>query len=313
MKAAPISPTAPPGGAGAATEGSPRRPRRWPSREQLFPYGLLVPSLILILLVIAYPLVTAIGYSVSGGSLLKPGGFVGLQNFIDVFGADDFYNSVEFSIVFAVCNVIGCYLLGLVLALVLNMDFPGRGVFRVSFLLPWIVPSIVSIVCWRWMLVDDKALVNQIIGLFGVQPIYFLSEERGAIFAVTLVKIWRSFPFMLLSLLAALQTIDRSLYEAAALDGAGRWQMFRFVTFPQIKGLSIVLCMMMTIWSVNDFETPFLLTGGGPARATESLILLAYRYTFVRNNVGFGSAVAMITLVVLMTLVFMILRRQKGK
>ena len=295
----------------ASTPAAPRR--RWISREELFPYGMLVPSLILIALVIVYPLFTAIDYSLSGGSLLKPGGFVGLKNFIDVFGADDFFNSVEFSLVFAVCNVIGCYLLGLALALLVNMDVPGRGVFRVAFLLPWIVPSIVSIVCWRWMLSDEKALVNQIIGFFGAGPIYFLSDERGAVFAVTLVKIWRSFPFMLLSLLAALQTIDRSLYEAAAIDGANRWQMFRFITVPQIKSLSIVVCMMMTIWSVNDFETPFLLTQGGPARATESLILLAYRYTFVRNNVGFGSAVSMITLVVLMTLVFLILRRQKGK
>lgn len=287
--------------------------RRWPSRYELFPYGLLVPSLILIALVIAYPLVTAIDYSLSSGSLLKPGSFVGLKNFIDVFGSDDFLNSVEFSVIFAVCNVIGCYLVGLALALLMNMDFPGRGALRVGFLLPWIVPSIVSIVCWRWMLADDRALVNQIIGFFGMEPVYFLSDEHGAIFAVTVVKIWRSFPFMLLSLLAALQTIDRSLYEAAAIDGANRWQMFRYITMPQIKSLSIVLCMMMTIWSVNDFETPFLLTQGGPSRATESLILLAYRYTFVRNNVGFGSAVAMIALVVLMTLVFFILRRQRGK
>jgi ABC-type sugar transport system permease subunit len=287
--------------------------RRWRSRDALFPYGLLVPSLILIALVIAYPLVTAVGYSFSGGSLLKPGGWVGLKNFIDVFSADDFLNSIEFSVIFAVCNVVGCYLVGLGLALLMNMDFPGRGACRVSFLLPWIVPSIVSIVCWRWMLADDKAIVNQIIGVFGMRPIYFLSDEHGAIFAVTVVKIWRSFPFMLLSLLAALQSIDRSLYEAAAIDGASRRQMFCYITAPQIKSLSIVLCMMMTIWSVNDFETPFLLTQGGPARATESLILLAYRYTFVRNNVGFGSAVAMITLVILMTLVFFILHRQMRK
>jgi multiple sugar transport system permease protein len=282
-----------------------------PTSEDLFPYGLLLPSLILIALVIAYPLISAIGYSVSGGSLLKPGAYVGLKNFIDLFHAEDFYNSVEFSLVFAFFNVIGCYLLGLALALLMNIDFPGRGVFRVALLLPWIVPSIVSIVCWRWMLGDEHALANQLITFFGGSPVYFLSDERSAVFAVTMVKIWRSFPFMLLSLLAALQTIDRSLYEAAGLDGAGRWQMFRYITLPQIKTLSIVLCMMMTIWSVNDFETPFLLTQGGPGKATESMILLAYRYTFVRNNIGLGSAVSMLTLVFLMTLVALILRRRK--
>ncbi|WP_010109941.1 carbohydrate ABC transporter permease [Verminephrobacter aporrectodeae] len=290
-----------------------QRRRPWPTRKELFPYALLVPSLLLICLVIAYPLLSAIGYSLSGGSLLKPGGFVGLKNFIDLFAAKDFYNSIEFSLVFAIGNVLGCYAIGLCLALIMNLDFPGRGACRVAFLLPWIVPGIVSIVCWRWMLADEHALVNQFLSLLGMDPIYFLSDERSAVFAVTMVKIWRSFPFMLLSLLAALQSIDRSLYEAAELDGASRWQGFRYVTMPQIKNLSVVLCMMMTIWSINDFETPFLLTQGGPAKATESMILLAYRYTFVRNNMGLGSAVSLVTLLFLMSLVILILHRQKER
>jgi multiple sugar transport system permease protein len=281
-------------------------------RQQIFPYALLLPSLLLIALVIAYPLVSAIGYSVSGGNLLKPGGFVGLENFTKLFAAEDFYNSIEFSLVFALFNVMGCYSLGLAIALLMNQDFPGRSALRVSMLLPWIVPSIVSIVCWRWMLADEQALVNQVITFFGLEPVYFLSTDRGAVFAVTVVKIWRSFPFMMLSLLAALQSIDRNLYEAAGIDGATRWQKFIYITMPQIKNLSIVLCMMMTIWSVNDFETPYLLTGGGPAKATESMILLAYRYTFVRNNIGMGTAVSLLTLVFLMSLVVIILRRQRN-
>ena len=103
---------------------------------------------------------------------------------------------------------------------------------------------------------------------------------------VIAVKIWRSFPFMMLSLLAALQGIDRALYEAAAIDGASRWQNFLHITLPQLRNVSIVLCILMTIWTINDFETPFLITGGGPSNATENLILLAYRYTFARNQVG---------------------------
>jgi multiple sugar transport system permease protein len=97
---------------------------------------------------------------------------------------------------------------------------------------------------------------------------------------------------MMMSLLAAIQGIDRTLYEAADLDGASRWQAFRFVTLPQLKNISIVLCILMTIWTVNDFETPWLLTEGGPSNSTENLVLKAYKYTFVRNRLGTGAAMS---------------------
>jgi len=116
---------------------------------------------------------------------------------------------------------------------------------------------------------------------------------------------------MLLSLLAALQTIDRTLYEAAVMDGAGFWQSFRHITLPAISGVSIVLCLLMTIWTVNDFDTPWLLAQGGPANATENLVVLAYRYTFARNNVGMGAAVSFLTLVFLMVLFAIVLRIQR--
>ncbi len=142
-------------------------------------------------------------------------------------------------------------------------------------------------------------------------PVYFLSDSRWAVVSVIVIKIWRSFPFMMLSLLAALQGIDQSLYEAAEMDGASRRQAFLYVTLPQLKDISIVLCLLMTIWTVNDFDTPWLLTQGGPANATENLILLAYRYTFGRNNVGLGSATSFITLLLLMVLVVILLRRRR--
>ena len=127
------------------------------------------------------------------------------------------------------------------------------------------------------------------------------------------IKIWRSFPFMMLSLLAAVQGIDRSLYEAAEIDGATPWQSFLQITMPQLKDISIVLCLLMTIWTVNDFDTPWLLTQGGPASATENLVLLAYRYTFGRNNVGLGFATSFVTLIILMVLVVVLLRRQRER
>jgi len=282
-------------------------PRR---RIDLLPYALFLPSVALILLIVLYPLLTGFYYSLNDGSLLKAGAFVGLANYRELLSMPDFRHSLSFSALFALCSVFGSYVIGLGLALLLNRDVPGRGFFRVALLLPWIIPSIVSIVSWRWMIADQNGLVNVALERLGFGPIYFLSTGNWAIFSVILIKIWRSFPFMMVSCLAALQSIDRDLYEAAEIDGAGRWQSFRDITLPQISGISVVMWILMTIWSVNDFETPWLLTQGGPSNATENLIILAYKYTFARNDVGIGSSIAVVSLVILMVLALLLLRRQ---
>ncbi|MDM9620490.1 sugar ABC transporter permease [Rhizobium sp. S96] len=274
---------------------------------------LLAPSILLIAVVIAYPMTQGLLYSFTNGSLLKPGKFVGFQNYAKLLSEPTFWHSLRFSLLFAVANIAGCYTLGLGLALLLQRDFPLRGLFRVLLLLPWIVPSLVAIVSWRWLMNDEHALFNQIITAFGGDPVFFLSNSNWAIVMVILIKIWRSFPFMLLSLLAALQTIDRTLYEAAEIDGATRWQSFWHVTMPAIRGISVVLCLLMTIWTVNDFDTPWLLAQGGPANATENLVVLAYRYTFARNDVGMGATVSFVTLGMLLVIFAVILRLQREK
>ncbi|WP_246647874.1 carbohydrate ABC transporter permease [Rhizobium laguerreae] len=274
---------------------------------------LLLPSLILMFVVIGYPMIQGFWYSFTNGSLLKAGKFVGLRNYGNLLSDPSFWHALRFSLYFAIANIVGCYSLGLGLALLLQKDFPGRALFRVLLLLPWIVPSLVAIVSWRWMINDDKALFNQIIVFFGGDPVYFLSSSNWTIAMVIIIKIWRSFPFMLLSLLAALQTIDRTLYEAADIDGATKWQSFRHVTMPAISGISVVLCLLMTVWTVNDFDTPWLLAQGGPANATENLVVLAYRYTFARNDVGMGAAVSFVTLAILMVIFTVVLRLQREK
>jgi ABC-type sugar transport system permease subunit len=287
---------------------TPTRPRR---RFDTFPFLLLLPSALLIALINIYPFATGFYYSLQNGTLLQSGQFVGLANFVRLFTMPEFLNALRFSAIFAVFSVFGSWVVGLLLALLLNQEIPGRGFFRVALLLPWIIPSIVSIVSWRWMIGDQTGLVNVALGLFGIKPIYFLSTGSWATFSVIIVKIWRSFPFMLLSLLAALQTINRESYEAASIDGAGSWQAFRFITLPQLMPISIVLWILMTIWSVNDFETPWLLTQGGPSNATENLSVLAYRYTFNLNNVGIGAAISFFTMLMLMIFAIFLLRRQR--
>jgi multiple sugar transport system permease protein len=278
---------------------------------QWLPYLLLLPSLAVICVIELYPFITGVSYSLHKGNLLSTGVFVGLQNYQRLFSSPDFYHSLWFSFLFALFNVVFSYLIGLALALFLNLDFPGRGLCRVLLLLPWIVPAVVSIVSWKWLIADRGGLVNILLGDLRLGPIYFLSQSGWAMVAVIVIKIWRSFPFMMLSLLAALQVIDKSLYEAAKIDGANSWERLWHITMPHLKNISIIQAILMVIWSINDFETPFLLTQGGPSNATENLILLAYRYTFGRNDVGLGSAVALLTLVILMVLATLIMRQQR--
>lgn len=294
------------GSSNLAIEPSPSKPG-W-VRIDTFPYLLLVPSIILIALIELYPFLTGLVYSFQNGSLLTSGTFIGLQNYLSTFTDPEFRYSVFFSAIFAVFSVAGSYLLGLGLALLLVKSFPLRGLFRVLLIIPWILSSIVTIVSWRWMIQDQHGTINVLLGWFHLGPIFFLSDTHWAVVSVIVIKIWRSFPFMMISLIAALQTIDASLYEAARIDGAGRWAAFRSVTFPSIQNISIILWILMTIWSVNDFETPFLLTQGGPSNATESLMILAYKDTFARNTVGSGAAVAFISLIILMILAIAMMR-----
>lgn len=275
------------------------------------PYLFLAPSAFLLVVVIGYPLVTGVLYSLNDGSLLQHGAFIGLGNYRDLPTMPDFRNALLFSAIFALFSVAGSYLIGLGLALLLDQDVPGRGVFRVVLLIPWIIPSIVSIVSWRWIISDQQGLVNVVLRQVGLRPILFLSTANWAVVSVIAIKVWRSFPFMMISILAALQAIDHTLYEAAQMDGAGRWTTFRSITFPHIRTISIVTWILMTIWCFNDFETIWLLTGGGPSNATENLLVLAYKYTFVRNKVGIGSSIAVVSLVILMALAVFLLRKQE--
>ncbi|MCZ8515486.1 sugar ABC transporter permease [Paenibacillus filicis] len=279
-------------------------------KVDLLPIYYLLPSLLLIVLINFYPFLSGLFYSLSDGSLVKQGSFVGLANYVRLFGMPDFGHSLVFSAIFAFFSVIGSYVIGLGLAVLLNKDFPGRGFFRVALLVPWIVPSIVSIISWRWMLGAQEGLVNTFLVWLGLEPVLFLANEKWAIFTVCLIKIWRSFPFMMVSCLAGLQSIDSALYESAAIDGAGRWKSFVYITLPQLKSISIVCWILMTIWSFNDFDTIWLLTQGGPANATENLIILAYKYTFTKNDVGTGSAMAIIALIILMMLATLFLKNQ---
>jgi ABC-type sugar transport system permease subunit len=278
-------------------------------RDRLLSINLALPSILLLGAIQAYPMVQGVLYSFQKGKVAKPNqGWIGFANYATVFEDPDFWRAVRFSIVFAVGGVVGSYLLGLGLALLLVRNIPLRGFLRVGFIVPWVIPPVVGMTSLRWMMQDQYGAVNQVLSWFGVDTIYFFNSPGWTAVASVVAKTWRSFPFMLVSLMATLQSLDEVLDEAAEVDGANRWQRFWHVTFPQILPMSSILWVLMTIWSVNDYETTYLLTNNSANART----LMIYSFdTAIYRNLGPGSASAVVTLIVLAVLSFLMLRLQK--
>jgi multiple sugar transport system permease protein len=264
-----------------------------------------LPSIVLLALFFVYPVAAAIIDSTHGGSVLDSvggGGFVGGANYTAVIQSQQFPQVVLFSLGFALAAVVGSYVVGLGLALLLEDPLPGRGLFRVLFLLPWVIPAVVSLTSWRWLVGTDAGLADTITRALRLGTVLFLADPRGAVGTVMAVKIWESYPFMYLMMSSGLSGIDPSLYEAAGVDGASRWARVLHITLPSVRTVTWLSCVLMVIFSVNDFTTIWLLTGGGPLNATTNVIVYAYTYVFSQFERGPGDAIAVMTGVLMVVL-----------
>jgi multiple sugar transport system permease protein len=278
-----------------------RRQRRF-SRGALTLMLLVAPSVILLLLINAYPLVIAALQSVRDGTLIVKGDFVGLANYADVLSSSRFWKAAGFTVIFTLVGVFGSWLVGLGLALLLRTKIPGNTVFKVLLMLPWVVPIVVSATAVNWLVATPTSLLPALASRLGLGEIYFLADPTWAAITVCLFKVWVSFPFMMLMTSSALAAVDHTVYEAAGIDGANRWQQFIHITLPLISRSTYISWILMTIFCVNDFPTIYLLTAGGPVDATTSLVVLAYRTVFQDLQTGPGVAIAF-----LMTLVLVII------
>jgi len=290
----------------------PRMRRRRPGASPLTLLMLAIPSIVLIALISIYPFVYAAGQSVRDGSLISPGSFVGLENYRTILSSPDFWHAALFTVVFTVVGVFGSWAIGMGLALLLRTRVPASGVFKVLLMLPWIVPIVVSSTAWNWLVATPDSPIPLLFKLLGWGQPLFLADPILAAITVCLFKVWVSFPFMMLMTSSALASVDGSVYEAANMDGASRWQQFRDITLPLIARSTYISWILMTIFCVNDFPTIYLLTGGGPVQATTSLVVLAYRAVFQDFQVGQGVAIAFLMTLVLV-IVSVVLYRQIRK
>jgi multiple sugar transport system permease protein len=235
--------------------------------------------------------------------------FLGLGNYRRLFfQTPDFLNSIYVTFQFTLMTITAEFAIGLSLALLLNLDFPGRTLFRTLVLLPLMVPPLVSGLLWRVMYDHEFGVLSFFIRAFGVDPPVFLGDRLLALPSVVLVEVWRATPFMTLVLLAALQAVPHELHEAAQVDGAGRASRFRFISLPLITPVLLVALLFRTVDVLRTFDLVYLLTQGGPGSRTEVIGMYIYRYGFESFNMGTTSAAAMVLFVLTLLVCIVYLR-----
>jgi multiple sugar transport system permease protein len=276
--------------------------KRSPLGSKWTPYLFLAPAAVFTLLFQVIPLAQEIYLSFTRTSLLNPARnqWVGLDNYKRIFGDEDFHRTLLTTLIYVVACVVFAVGAGLVVALLLNRGFRGRGVARALVTVPWAAPGIAVALIATWMFNAQYGIANRIldaIGL-GIPGGAILDSPTYALPAVLATTIWQLFPFTSVVLLSALQAVPQDLMEAATMDGAGRWATFREVTWQVIKPTVGLLALLMTIWSLRRFELIWLMTKGGPVGATETLVIDLYSYAFDSKQLGTAAAIGMVGVII---------------
>lgn len=295
-----------------------RQPLRESGRGlRLLPLVLLLPAVLLITAVQIYPVGYGLVLSLYDYQMMvsPERTFNGLANYRRLlFDNADFLNSVWVTAQFTAITVILEFVIGLGIALLLSLEFPARALFRAFILLPLMVPPLVSGLLWRLMYDHELGVLSFFVREAGVEPPVFLGDPDIALVAVSLTEVWRATPFMVLVLLAALQSVPTELHEAAQIDGASAFERFRAVTLPLIQPVVLIALLFRTVDVLRTFDLIYLLTSGGPGTTTEVLSMFIYRYGFQSFNMGLTSAASMIlflmTLVICIVYLRLIVRRQ---
>lgn len=279
--------------------------------ETLTGYAFLMPAILVLGFILLIPFVQACILSFYDKPIGGEASYVGLHNYVATLTDPKFATAVGNTVVFVVFSIAFKIVIGMSVALALTAEFPGRGLARVAVLIPWALPEISAILSWVWMLDGNVGALNSILRKLGLVTtnIYFLSDRDWALPTVTAINIWRGFPFFTLTLLAALQTVDGKLYEAAELDGANAWHKFWYITLPSIMPVLLVTTLLSTIWTTNSFTTIFVLTGGGPSDITTTVPIYTYDEAFKGyGNLGRAASVAVITLPFIIAMIVFLMR-----
>lgn len=285
--------------------------------EQVAGYLTIAPALFLILGLALYP----VGYSIwlsllEKHSFFPQQRFIGLENYIYLWSDPEFWSSFWLGLVYSFWTIVFQIVLGVAAALILNETFIGRNLIRGIVLFPYMIPTIVAVILWKWLLNDMYGVVNYWLLDIGIvqEPISWLGADH-IMLSTVVMSIWQFFPFVLLTILARLQTIPEKLYEAAKVDGASAFKRFIHITIPQIRGILFVVILLRSIWMFTKFDTVWLMgEGAGAGRFIRTLPVYAYMRTLTYYQAGLGAALAVIMflMLVICTIVYFRMFREEA-
>lgn len=287
--------------------------------DQTLAAWLILPSILVIGGLLIYPLLYNIFISLHDFDLKRlylgtP--FIGLKNYISALTSNYFWSAVGRTLYFTIASVGIELILGIMIALVLNRDFWGRDFVRSILLLPWAIPTVVNGIMWKWIYNSNYGALNGILKQLGLIHSYqnWLGHPITAMNMVILADVWKTTPFVAIMILAALQTIPDSLYEAAQIDGAGPWQAFQHLTLRLIRPSILVVLVIRTMEAFRVFDIIYIITRGGPADGTQVITYFTYNETFNNLNFGLGASLAYLTslVILVMALIYMKLLRSES-
>jgi len=272
----------------------------------------VLPAALLVLVIIAYPFVSAIWISFTNKIVAgPPPHFIGFQNYIKCIHRADFWQTFFNTMIFASGTLVLGLLFGIALGLALNRVKRGRDFWGAIILLPWIVPSVISTLVWLWMYNPFAGVLNYIFMNVGFvdQPISWLGMPRLAMISVIVVSAWRNIPYFGIITLAGLKEIPGTLYEASGIDGANAFQQLRYITLPALKGVLFIYCTLAFVRTAYDFAIVYILTRGGPVGATEILSVKSFMTAFATGKMGLGVAIPLVAFPLFAPLVLLVTRR----
>ena len=280
------------------------------------PYRYLAPTLILMIVFMVVPICMVIGYSFVDRAVVSQNpAFVGLDNYKTLFADSQYWNAVTNTIVFVLVSVAAHLVLGMIFAMLLNSKYFStrtKTIARVVYILPWVFTASVVAILWKLML-QPSGIVNYILSIFPQisKNTEWLSNKDIALAVICFINIWSGYPFYMISILAGLQGISEDLYESAAIDGSTSTKSLIYITIPQLKPILISIAMLDFIWTLQSFNVIWMLTGGGPVNATETLSIYIYKLAFQKVNYSMAATAATVLLIVCIFIAIFYVKQQK--
>lgn len=279
------------------------------NRATIEPYLYLLPSLLILVVFLLFPLIWNIYVSIHNVSILtilKDWEFVGLKNFFDLLTEPKFYESLKLTLFFAGGSVLAQFTIGLVLAILLNQKIQGTNLFRMLLIIPWSISTVITAFSFKFMYDDNFGILNYLLKQIGLDSVGWLSDPNIAIWSIVLTNIWYGTPFTILFLTAGLQSINPLLYEAALIDGATKIKRFFFITIPLLRQFMVTNLILITVWSINFFDLQLIMTGGGPLFSTTTISLYMYRQAFEFGSFSGGATIGIFLIIMnlLLTLTY---------